>query len=90
MPLMLAELAMSIYWAWLTPKVYPLICLGLVGIVWLNTFLQAVPLHGKLGAAKDNSKISKLVTVNWIRTWAWTARTIVLAIVVYQLIQHPT
>lgn len=86
MPLMLAELAMSIYWVWLTPKVYPLLCLGLVGIVWLNTFLQAVPLHAKLGDTKDESKIRKLVKVNWIRTLAWTLRTIVLGYLVYEIL----
>jgi hypothetical protein len=33
-----------------------------------------VPLHAKLGHGRDEAALRKLVSTNWIRTAAWSAR----------------
>lgn len=50
----------------------------LVGIIWISTFFQAVPVHNALQAARELSGdthyqlTSRLVSVNWVRTILWT------------------
>lgn len=50
----------------------------LVGLVWVSTFFQAVPIHNTLQAATQLSPdelqhhASRLVSVNWVRTILWT------------------
>ena len=48
---------------------------ALVGVNWVVTALVSVPLHNRLGGRQpDADVIGRLVTTNWIRTLAWTAR----------------
>lgn len=49
----------------------------LLGVIWINTFAQEVPIHHHLQRKHDLKKIRKLITWNWIRTVAWTARAAV-------------
>ncbi len=88
MPLMLCELALAVYGLWIDPSVWSIAAGSLVAIIWGNTFLQAVPLHGALAAQKDKLKIKKLVRVNSIRTIASTARTCILAYLCFQLMTN--
>lgn len=74
MPLMLIELGMSTYFLYYEVNTFSIINGILVGIIWLNTFLQAVPLHGKLEGEKNIDLINKLVKINWIRTVLWTLK----------------
>jgi hypothetical protein len=54
--------------------------LGLVGVIWLSTFLVQVPLHGRLAAEGHTSAtVARLVRGNWVRTIAWTLRAILAA-----------
>ena len=53
----------------------------LLGVALLSTVLLQVPLHGQLAAGHDDKVIRKLISTNWIRTAAWTARGIILAAV---------
>ena len=43
-------------------------------VVWLSTALLQVPLHRRLANERDAAAIRRLVTSNWLRTVAWTAR----------------
>ncbi|MBC6991529.1 hypothetical protein [Hymenobacter sp. BT491] len=61
------SLGQSVWWA-----------LGLVIIVWLSTFFITVPFHNRLGQGYNYIAIDGLVRTNWIRTLAWTARTVLL------------
>lgn len=75
MPLMLVELALSIWlyysygWAW--KYLWPLL---IVLIIWACTFFVSVPLHGLLEKSKDTNAISQLVATNWPRTILWTVK----------------
>lgn len=48
--------------------------IGLVGAIWLSTFLLQVPLHEKLAQGFDSAAHFSLVMTNWIRTVAWSLR----------------
>ena len=50
----------------------------LLAIVWLSTFGLQVPAHAVLSAGFDRSTWEMLVSTNWIRTGAWSVRTLVL------------
>ena len=52
--------------------------LGLVGVIWLSTAVLQVPQHGVLGAGFDANAHSKLVVTNWLRTFAWSARALLM------------
>jgi hypothetical protein len=65
------------------PAVVPWICAGLVGVIWLSTFFVQVPQHNILSGGFDQAAHSLLVSSNWIRTVAWTAKTGLLGWVVW-------
>ena len=53
---------------------------ALLGIALLSTVLVQVPLHKRLGQGHDPDAAERLLRTNWVRTVAWTARGVVLAI----------
>ena len=53
--------------------------IALIIALWLSTFLVQVPLHAKLQSGSDTAGAS-LVMTNWVRTFAWSARGIIAAI----------
>lgn len=74
MPLMFTQVGLK---AWdLMDQVVPIALISaiLVGLIWLSTFLQAVPLHNQIASGQTSPEVlSSLVRVNWIRTVLWTA-----------------
>jgi hypothetical protein len=48
--------------------------LALLGVAWATTFFAHVPLHARLGRRFDARDHARLVSLNWIRTSAWSAR----------------
>ena len=46
----------------------------LVAVIWASTAFLQVPCHRKLSTGCDPSAARRLVTTNWLRTLAWTAR----------------
>ncbi len=75
-PLMLAEAAAAVLillGGWTTR---PLAIAGLIllAIAWLSTFFLQVPRHATLERGFDPRAAASLVSTNWIRTVAWTAR----------------
>ena len=75
---MLAELALSVALAFQPGSVAPgwaaWLGLALVIVIWLSTFLLQVPQHGLLSGGFSQSAFETLVSTNWIRVVAWTAR----------------
>jgi hypothetical protein len=77
-PLMLAELATALLillGAWSSR---PLAIAGLIllAIAWFSTFFLQIPRHATLERGYDARAAASLVSTNWIRTIAWTARGI--------------
>ncbi len=84
---MLAEIATA---AWLVfvptagiPRTWAWAGLVLVGLVWASTAFLQIPQHGVLGGGYDEAAWRRLVAGNWLRTIAWTLRSVlVLAMLV--------
>lgn len=64
---------MAAVWAWLAA--------ALLGVALASTALVQVPLHGTLARAHDAHAARRLIVTNWVRTVAWTARGLVLLVV---------
>jgi len=72
-PLMLGQLAVSVYQLTLEANLYTVMGFILVILLWLSTFLQFVPMHSKISQGKVSQKLlNSLVKKNWIRTILWT------------------
>jgi len=51
---------------------------ALLVVIWAATVLFSVPMHGRLGQGYDAAAHRRLVTTNWIRTVAWSARGVLV------------
>ena len=75
---MLVELSTTIALAWWQPASIPgwqiWNGLALLTLIWISTGLLQVPLHNTLLRGFDATAHQRLVTTNWIRTLAWSAR----------------
>ena len=58
----------------------------LLVLIWLSTVVFQVPIHLKLMQEGSPELITKVINTNWIRTISWTARTLLLAYLIYTLI----
>ena len=56
----------------------------LLVVVWASTFLWQVRFHRKLLEGFSSETVMRLVRSNWLRTCAWTARTILVGWVLWQ------
>lgn len=52
--------------------------MALLAIIWLSTFLVQVPLHHSLTREFSNAAHQRLVKTNWIRTIAWSLRSLLV------------
>ena len=52
--------------------------LGLLGAIWVSTAVIQVPCHNRLVQGFDETTLRRLVQSNWIRTAAWTLRSLLL------------
>ena len=79
MPLMLIELTTStaLYINNMSSIVFALNFL-IVVLIWCSTFFIQVPIHSILSQKKDKKLIEKLVNTNWIRTFLWSMRMLLI------------
>ncbi len=61
-------------------RLLPLLALALMAVAYGVTAFVSVPLHERLTARFDADAHRRLVSTNWWRTAAWTARGLVLAV----------
>lgn len=88
-PLMLLELASGLV-LWSDPPAGTsgrlwLVGLVLLGVVWVETGLFAVPQHGRLESGFEAETHGALMAGNLVRTLAWTARGALVAYVLVKL-----
>ncbi len=79
MPVMLVELATAALLLWMADaQTRSLARAGaaLLAVIWLSTFFLQVPRHSQLTAGFDPAAHAALVSTNWIRTLAWSARAV--------------
>lgn len=84
-PFMLAEGVTGI-WLVADPPgdlsvVLPLAAGALMALAYGTTAFVSVPLHERLTASFDHDTHRRLVSTNWVRTFAWTTRAIVVAVI---------
>lgn len=82
LPLMFCELATATLLAIKRPDLVFISNLFLLICIWLVTFFISMPLHKKLGSKRDTQDIDKLILSNWPRTALWTARSLLLFVIV--------
>ena len=84
---MLLELGLSVAMALNPSSVAPVwaawLGLGLTLMIWASTFLLQVPQHGVLSSGFDQKAFETLVSTNWIRVFLWSARSALLAWLVW-------
>jgi len=73
-PLMCAELGLTVYSLYQGVSFMGWIQLALVLVIWASTFGMQVPLHQKLAEGYEPRYIKRLVSTNWVRTFAWTIK----------------
>lgn len=72
-PLMMGQLLITSYQVYQHQGFYEVASMLLVGLLWISTFLQFVPLHNNIASTHDiQQSVKKLVQRNWIRTFLWT------------------
>ena len=82
-PLMMVELASSIGLVALRPdSVLAILGMALVVGIWCSTAFIQVPCHRDLAERFDREVHDRLVGSNWLRTIAWTARGVVVLVMV--------
>jgi len=73
MPLMISQLGSTILQLSNVQSYKTIISIILIGIVWMSTFLQFVPMHNQISKHKvTDTLLHKLTRLNWIRTFLWT------------------
>ena len=87
MPAMLVELVTGLYLMAWAEMASPLLMLEMVLLfgIWGTTFFIQVPQHQRL-AQEYASKIHKnLVNYNWLRTFLWSCRALLLSFIIFEL-----
>lgn len=87
-PLMIAEALSAVAFLWAPLRAQQTwqiwFGIGLLAIIWASTFLLQVPAHTRLGSGFDEATWRTLVSTNWIRTLAWTARAVLVSYWLYE------
>ena len=90
-PLMLAEAATTVLLFQLVPDWISFRSAAwgaaLLMVVWVSTATLQVPQHERLSEGFDSSAWRTLVQTNWIRTVAWSARSVLLIQCLWQLLK---
>ncbi len=71
---MLLELGLAATLAWSPGGTAAWCGLVLLGIIWLSTAVDQVPMHRRLERGFDQAAHRRLVRGNWVRTIAWSLR----------------
>jgi uncharacterized membrane protein len=81
-PVMLLELATGILLVFYGPErdrsSWLIVNLALLAVIWLSTFFLQVPQHQRLEFGFHPAAHHFLLVSNWIRTVAWSARSLLL------------
>ncbi len=59
--------------------------LALLGVIWLSTLVFQIPCHRDLEHHFDAGTHRRLVSTNWIRTAAWSLRSVLVLWMVFQV-----
>jgi hypothetical protein len=84
-PLMIGQLGISMYQAFIVTNLYTVVSLVIVIVIWLSTFMQFVPIHSNISKGRVSEKtLNSLVAKNWLRTFLWSLLFVMNFIVIVQ------
>lgn len=81
-PVMVLELGLQLGQLGWRPGLLSGLLTALLLLIWISTFALQVPCHTKLSRAYDPATHQRLVRENWIRTVAWTLRSLLLMLII--------
>ena len=84
-PAMLVEAATALILVNSQSHLWTWINVVLLGVIWLSTAALQVPCHTKLLKGFDEAAHRKLVQTNWIRTIAWSGRSLIILWLLYEM-----
>ena len=84
-PLMIIELITSGV-LWFHSETFSINSIGfyLVLSIWVSTAFLSVPAHSKLSSGKNDEQIDKLIHTNWVRTFLWTLKSVLMLFLLLQ------
>ena len=85
-PAMILEITSLIVLVYLSKDFLLVKSLILLLCIWLTTFIIMVPSHNILSRKNDSKEIKKLININWVRTFLWSVKLIVMLIIYYEKI----
>ena len=85
-PAMVLEITSLIVLVYLSKDFLLVKSLILLLCIWLTTFIIMVPSHNILSRKNDSKEIKKLININWVRTFLWSVKLIVMLIIYYEKI----
>ena len=85
-PAMVLEIISLIVLVYLSKDFLLVKSLILLLCIWLTTFIIMVPSHNILSRKNDSKEIKKLININWVRTFLWSVKLIVMLIIYYEKI----
>jgi len=85
-PIMTIELLSGGWLLFQNPDVFLWSNMLLLGAIWLSTAIFQVPMHLRLMKEASENLITRVIRTNWIRTIAWTLRTIVLMVYLHSFL----
>lgn len=92
LPLMGSELLTALLlWVVRPPGVSAILLASafiLLLVAWASTFLIQVPQHTKLIGGHSSRVCTQLVSWNWIRTFSWSARGMIIFAILWQTVSH--
>lgn len=77
-PVMILELLSAFILVYYIPSNLLTLCLIILLVIWLITFVFFTKLHQSLLDGYDKKIVDKLVRINWSRTVLWSLRLIIL------------
>ncbi|MAV64911.1 MAG: hypothetical protein CBC84_000890 [Pelagibacteraceae bacterium TMED124] len=81
-PLMIVEVFITFYILFnFYYSIYAQMLFFALMIVWLSTFLIQVPLHNCISGIKNTKNIKELIYSNWIRTFFWIIKLILMILI---------
>lgn len=90
-PAMSIEGVSAVALLWYRPASIPLsllaTALGLLFIIWISTAILQVPCHESLSKGFDQAAYRRLVRTNWIRTLAWSLRSLLVLTATWNLMR---
>ena len=85
-PAMVLEITSLIVLVYLSKDFLLVKSLILLLCIWLTTFIIMVPSHNILSRKNDSKEIKKLININWVRTFLWSVKLIVMLFIYYEKI----